>query len=83
MLETVDLVPLVEDPERLFTNYDAMATNPARFPNVNYVEAMQFIGFLTSRDVQGYIAGFGVEEFKRPPFIPLAVKPGARPEEAR
>ncbi len=74
MQETVDLVPLVEDTAKLFTNYDVMAINPAKFPKVNYVAAMQFIGFLTSPDVQKYIAEFGIEKFHRQSFIPLAVK---------
>jgi tungstate transport system substrate-binding protein len=74
MAETVDLVPMVEDTERLFTNYDIMAINPARFPKVNYVSAMLFIGFLTSPDVQKYIGEFGLEKYHRPAFIPLAVK---------
>jgi tungstate transport system substrate-binding protein len=74
MLETVDLVPLVEDTAELFTNYDVMAINPGRFPNVNYVPAMQFIGFLTSPDIQKYIGEFGIEKYHRPAFIPLAVK---------
>jgi tungstate transport system substrate-binding protein len=74
MLETVDLVPMVEDTERLFTNYDAMAINPERFPKVNYVSAMLFIGFLTSPDIQKYIGEFGIEKYHRPAFKPLAVK---------
>jgi tungstate transport system substrate-binding protein len=74
MQETVDLVPIVEDPSRLFTNYDAMAINPERFPNANYVSAMQFIGFLTSPETQKYISEFGIEKYHRSAFIPLAVK---------
>jgi tungstate transport system substrate-binding protein len=75
MLETIDLVPMVEDTTKLFTNYDVMAINPERFPQVNYVSAMQFIGFLTSPDIQKYIGEFGIEKYHRPAFIPLAVKP--------
>jgi tungstate transport system substrate-binding protein len=74
MLETIDLVPMVEDTERLFTNYDIMAINPEKYPKVNYVSAMLFIGFLTSPDVQKYIGEFGIEKYHRPAFIPLAVK---------
>lgn len=75
MQETVDLVPLVEDPGKLFTNYDVMAINPERFPTANYVTAMQFIGFLTSPSIQKYIHEFGIEKYHRPSFIPLAVQP--------
>jgi tungstate transport system substrate-binding protein len=74
MRETVDLEPMVEDTMKLFTNYDVMAINPGRFPKANYVTAMMFIGFLTSPDVQKYIAEFGIEKFHRQSFIPLAVK---------
>jgi tungstate transport system substrate-binding protein len=74
MRETVDLEPMVEDTTKLFTNYDAMAINPERFPKVNYVSAMLFIGFLTSPDVQKYIGEFGIDKFHRQSFIPLAVK---------
>ena len=74
MVETVDLVPLVEDTAKLFTNYDVMAINPERFPKVNYVSAMLFIGFLTSPDIQKYIGEFGIEKYHRPAFVPLAVK---------
>jgi tungstate transport system substrate-binding protein len=74
MVETVDLVPLVEDTTKLFTNYDVMAINPERFPKVNYVSAMLFIGFLTSPDIQKYIGEFGIEKYHRPAFVPLAVK---------
>lgn len=75
MQETVDLVPLVENPGKLYTNYDAMAINPQRFPTANYITAMQFIGFLTSPEIQKYIHEFGIEKYRRPSFIPLAVQP--------
>jgi len=74
MHETIDLPVMVEDPSKLFTNYDAVAMNPERFPNVNYAAAMLFIGFLTSPETQKYIAEFGSEQFSRPPFVPLADK---------
>jgi tungstate transport system substrate-binding protein len=74
MLETIDLAVMVEDTTKLFTNYDAMAINPERFPKANYVTAMLFIGFLTSPDIQKYIGEFGIEKYHRPAFIPLAVK---------
>jgi tungstate transport system substrate-binding protein len=75
MQETIDLVPFIEDTTKLFTNYDAMAINPERFPTANYVTAMQFIGFLTSPETQKFIHEFGIEKYHRPSFIPLAVKP--------
>jgi tungstate transport system substrate-binding protein len=80
MRETVDLEPMVEDTTKLFTNYDAMAINPERFPKANYVSAMLFIGFLTSPDVQKYIGEFGIDKFHRQSFIPLAVKTNQQPK---
>lgn len=74
MSETVDLTPMVDDTAKLFTNYDAMALNPERFPKVNYISAILFIGFLTSPEIQKYISEFGIEKFHRQSFIPLAVK---------
>jgi tungstate transport system substrate-binding protein len=75
MTETVDLAPLVEDTERLFTDYDVMAMNPEKFPKANYIQAMTFIGFLTAPATQKFIGEFGREKFKRQSFIPLAIKP--------
>jgi len=74
MLETIDLVPMVEEKETLVSSYDIMAMNPERFAKANYVNAMLFIGFLTSRDIQKYIGKFGIEKFHRLAFVPLAVK---------
>lgn len=74
MAETVDLAPMVEDKKNLITTYEAMAMNPERFPAVKYVNAMLFIGFLTSPGTQKYIAGFGQEKYGRPVFYPMAVK---------
>ncbi len=74
MGETIDLVPFVEDKENLITTYEVMALNPEKFPNVKYVKAMHFIGFLTSPSTQKYIAEFGQEEFGKPIFFPMAVK---------
>jgi tungstate transport system substrate-binding protein len=83
MTETVDLVPLVEDTARLFTNYDAVALNPEMFPHVNYVTAMQFIGFLTSPSIQKFIGEFGIEKYYRPAFKPLAVRMNQQQKEKK
>lgn len=74
MQETIDLVPLVEEKGVLVSNYEIMAMNPKRFPKADYKTAMLFIGFMTSPDIQKYIAGFGLDKFGRPPFLPMAVK---------
>jgi tungstate transport system substrate-binding protein len=83
MKETIDLVPIVDDKEHLFTNYEIMAMNPERFPKANYVAAMTFIGFLTSPETQKYIGEFGIEKFHRQSFIPLAVRPEKQRKEKK
>jgi tungstate transport system substrate-binding protein len=74
MIESIDLVPFIEDEKNLITSYEVMAINPEKFPNVKYVNAMLFIGFLTSPGIQKFIAEFGKEDFGRQIFFPLAVK---------
>jgi tungstate transport system substrate-binding protein len=71
--EKVDLVILCEGDEDLFNPYGIMAVNPARFPHVNYVLAMAYIGWVTSQEGQKIIRGFGVEKFGQPLFIPQAI----------
>jgi tungstate transport system substrate-binding protein len=58
---------------KLVTAYDVMAANPQKYPNAHYVDAMTFIGYLTSPKIQKYIGDFGVEKFKRQTNFPLAV----------
>jgi len=74
--ETVDMEIMVDGDfdNRLITSYEVMAINPEKFPDAHYVDAMTFIGFLTSPKVQEYIANSGMEQFKRQTNFPLAVK---------
>jgi tungstate transport system substrate-binding protein len=74
MKESIDLVPLIEDRENLISTYEVLTMNPEKFPEIKYVQAMHFIGFLTSARIQKYIAEFGIAEFGRPIFFPMAVK---------
>jgi tungstate transport system substrate-binding protein len=69
----VDLVILCEGDKDLFNPYGIMAVNPARFPHVNYVLAMTYIGWVTSQEGQEIIRKFGVEKFGQPLFIPQAI----------
>ncbi|MBN1982960.1 MAG: substrate-binding domain-containing protein [Chitinivibrionales bacterium] len=64
---------------KLVTSYEVMAANPQKYPDVQYVDAMTFIGFLTSPKIQKYIANFGVEKFKRQTNFPLAVTDAPKP----
>lgn len=74
--ETVDMEIMVDGnlDNKLVTSYEVMAVSPEKFPDVHYVDAMTFIGFLTSPKVQEYIANSGIEEFGRQTNFPLAVK---------
>ncbi|HUT71114.1 MAG TPA: substrate-binding domain-containing protein [Desulfatiglandales bacterium] len=69
----VDLVILCEGDNDLFNPYGIMAVNPAKFPSVNYVLAMAYIGWATSQEGQKIIREFGVEKFGQPLFIPQAI----------
>lgn len=71
--QKLDLQILVEGDPALFNPYHVIAVNPARHPHVNYLEAMLFIGWLTSLEGQKIIANFGSKEFSRPLFVPGAV----------
>lgn len=73
--ETLDLVIMVDGniDNKLVTAYDVMAANPQKYPDAQYVDAMTFIGFLTSPKIQEYIGNFGQKKFKRQINFPLAV----------
>lgn len=69
----VDLAILCEGDNDLFNPYGIMAVNPARFPEVKYVSAMAYIGWVTSQEGQKIIKEFGVEKFGQPLFKPQAI----------
>lgn len=56
----IDLDILVEGDKQLFNPYGVIAVNPARYPDVNYRGAMQFIEWLTGPDGREAIAAFRV-----------------------
>lgn len=51
----IDIVILNEGDDSLYNPYSIIAVNPARYPEVNYVEAMTFIGWVTSPQGQRII----------------------------
>jgi tungstate transport system substrate-binding protein len=73
--ETLDMEIMIDGnaQNKLVTAYDVMAANPQKYPEAHYVDAMTFIGFLTSPKIQKYIGEFGKEKFKRQINFPLAV----------
>jgi tungstate transport system substrate-binding protein len=74
-LDFIDMDIMVDGnvDNKLVTTYDIMAANPQKFPDAHYVDAMTFIGYLTSPKIQDYIAKSGMELFKRQTNFPLAV----------
>jgi tungstate transport system substrate-binding protein len=73
--ETLDMDIMVDGniDNKLVTAYDVMAANPQKYPDAHYVDAMTFIGYLTSPKIQKYIGDFGIQKFKRQTNFPLAV----------
>jgi tungstate transport system substrate-binding protein len=53
---------LVEGDARMFNPYGVIAVNPARYRDVNYKGAMQFIEWLTGADGRSAIASFRVND---------------------
>ncbi len=58
--EKLSLEVLVEGDNRLFNPYGVIAVNPALHAHVNYIDAMTFIGWLTSPDGQAIIGEFKI-----------------------
>jgi len=61
----------VEGDKRLLNPYSIIAVNPARHPQINYLGAMQLIGWITSPAGQKIIGDFTMGE--QPLFVPTAV----------
>ena len=73
-LDVLDLEVLYEGDPRLLNVYHVMQVNPERFGGVNAAGAEAFVEFLVSEEAQALIAGFGVERFGAPLFVPDADK---------
>ncbi len=69
----IDLEILCEGDPTLFNPYGIMAVNPARYPKVNYILAMAYIGWVTSPEGQKIIREFGKDKLGQPLFIPQAI----------
>jgi len=68
----IDLIILSEGDALLFNPYGIMAVNPANYPQVKYMEAMQLVAWVTSVDGQKIIG-----EYKKEGeilFHPMAIK---------
>jgi len=70
--DKIELIILSEGDPLLFNPYGIMAVNPARYPHVKYIEAMQLIAWVTSVEGQKIIG-----EYKKEGeilFHPMAIK---------
>ena len=70
--DKIDLIILFEGDPLLFNPYGIMAVNPALYPQVKYIEAMQLIAWITSVEGQKII-----KEYKKEGevlFHPMAIK---------
>ena len=57
----IALAIVVEGDARMFNPYGVIAVNPARYPDVNFKGAMQFIEWLTGAEGRRAISGFRVD----------------------
>ncbi len=69
--DTLDLTLVYEGGPELDNPYSVIAVNPARYADIDYIESMLFIGWLTSPGTQKKIAGF--EKHGQVLFHPTAV----------
>ena len=56
--ELINIMQLFSGDPDLHNQYSIMAVNPARYPNVHYDEALDFIRFITGEEGQRVIGGF-------------------------
>ena len=72
--EKVDLKVLFEGDPILYNPYGIIAVNPAKYPHVNYLDAMALIGWVTSPEGQAIIKEYGKDKFGTPLFYPMVIK---------
>jgi tungstate transport system substrate-binding protein len=60
LIKRIDLELLFSGDSALYNPYGVIAVNPARFPEVNYSLAKQFIDWITAQEGQQLIANFKV-----------------------
>ncbi|MCD6353840.1 MAG: tungstate ABC transporter substrate-binding protein WtpA [Proteobacteria bacterium] len=69
----VNLDILFEGDPSLVNHYNAIAVNPAKYPERNYELAINFIGFITSPAGQKIIRDYGKKEFGLPLYFADAI----------
>jgi len=70
MKSKITLQILVERDDILLNYITLIPVNPAKFPQVHYAEAMQFVDWLQGKDAQTIIRDFGKEKYGEPLFFP-------------
>ncbi len=68
----LELIILLEGDPGLLNSYQVVQVNAVRWPRVNAAGARAFADFMASQKTQRVIAGFGVERFGQPLFVPDA-----------
>jgi tungstate transport system substrate-binding protein len=70
MKQDIKLQVLVERDESLLNYISLIPVNPAKFPKVEYNEAMKFVDWLTSEEAQKIIRDYGKDKYGEPLFFP-------------
>ena len=70
MKPKISLQILVERDDVLLNYMTVIPVNPAKFPQVNHAEAMQFVDWLQGREAQMIIRDFGKDRYGEPLFFP-------------
>ena len=67
----LEMMIVLEGDPTLFNQYGVMAVNPAKYPQVKYKEAMEFVNWVISKEGQQAIASYK-DKNGNPLFIPNA-----------
>ena len=70
MKSKITLQVLVERDDILINYITLIPVDPAKFPQVHAKEAMQFVGWLQSKEAQMIIRDFGKDKYGEPLFFP-------------
>jgi len=70
MKAKISLQVQVERDDILLNYITLIPVNPAKFPQVHYADAMQFVDWLQGRDAQMIIRDFGKDKYGEPLFFP-------------
>lgn len=70
--KSLKLVMLVENAKGLINSYSVIGVNPKKFSRVRYKEAVEFINWITSTEMQEMIGEFGKDKYGQALFKPTA-----------